>query len=124
MHVVADAHLVDSKGKQVGNPNQVYIAFKKDDVRSDEQLQVNAQAVFDAERQRFVATMDFSEKMDLVNGMYKVSLVALDANALGMAVWDLGQLDVWFKEGMLDANNQRMNEHYFPKKEILSQFPV
>ena len=105
MHVVADAHLVDSKGKQVGNPNQVYIAFKKDDVRSDEQLQVNAQAVFDAERQRFVATMDFSEKMDLVNGMYKVSLVALDANALGMAVWDLGQLDVWFKEGMLDANN-------------------
>ena len=36
MHLVADAHLVDSKAKQVGNPNQVYVAFKKDDVRSDE----------------------------------------------------------------------------------------
>ena len=64
--------------------------------------------------------MDFSEKLDLVNGMYKVSIVALDANALGMAVWDLGELDVWFKEGMHDTNNQRMNEVYFPKKEILS----
>lgn len=36
MHMVLDAHVVDSKGKQVGNPSQVYIAFKKDDVRSDE----------------------------------------------------------------------------------------
>ena len=42
MHVVADAHLVDSKGKQVGNPNQVYVAFMKEDVRANEQLQVNA----------------------------------------------------------------------------------
>ena len=68
--------------------------------------------------------MDFSEKMDLVNGNYRVSLVALDANAESIAEWDLGLLDVWFKEGMHDTNNQRMNENYFPKKEILSQFPV
>jgi len=67
--------------------------------------------------------MDFSEKMDLVNGHYKVSLVALDANALETVVWDLGRLEVWFKEGLHDANNQRMHENYFPKKEILSQFP-
>ena len=46
--------------------------------------------MYDEERQRFVATMDFSEKMDLVNGMYKVSLVALDSNALSKEVWDLG----------------------------------
>ena len=84
---------------------------------------MNAPAVYDAERERFVATMDFSEKMDLVNGHYKVSLVALDANALETVVWDLGQLEVWFKEGLHDANNQRMHENYFPKKEILSQFP-
>ena len=68
--------------------------------------------------------MDFSEKMELVNGKYKVSLVAIDSNALGMAVWDLGELDVWFKDGAHDTNNQRMNANYFPKKEIISQFPV
>ena len=87
-------------------------------------MQVNAQAVFDADRQRYVATMDFSAKMDLINGNYKVSLVAIDADAINMAVWDLGLLDVWFKEGSHDANNQHMNSNYFPKKEILSQFPV
>ena len=90
MHVVAEANLIDSKKKTVGNPGQVYMTFKKDDVRSEEQLQVNAPAIYDAERQRYVATMDFSEKFDLINGNYKVSLIALDSSAEDKMTWDLG----------------------------------
>ena len=42
MHLVVDAHLVNSKGNQVGRPKQLYIGFKKIDLKADEQLQVNA----------------------------------------------------------------------------------
>lgn len=70
-----------------------------------------------------MGTVDFSEQFDLVNGLYEVNLVALDQSAETEAVWPLGTLNVWFKEGQSDANNQRMNENYFPDREIIAQFP-
>ena len=68
--------------------------------------------------------MDFAEKMDLVNGIYAVSLVALDDRALEKVEWELGEIKVWFKDGMRDTNNQGMSEDYFPGREIVSQFPI
>ena len=62
--------------KTVGKPSQVYIAFKKIDYRSNEQLQINAQAIYNEEVKRFVGTVDFSNQFDLVNGKYSVELVA------------------------------------------------
>ena len=44
--------------KTVGKPSQVYIAFKKIDYRSGEQLQINAQAIYNEEVKRFVGTVD------------------------------------------------------------------
>jgi hypothetical protein len=41
-----------------------------------------------------------------------------------MNTWELGSLDVWFKEGVKDANNQHMHDNYFLKKEIVSEFPT
>ena len=68
--------------------------------------------------------MDFYERMELVNGIYKVSLVAIDERAINKAEWDLGELKVFFKDGLRDTNNQGMSSEYFPGKEIISQFPV
>ena len=68
--------------------------------------------------------MDFTEKMDLVNGIYRVTLVSLDNRTLEKVEWELGEVKVWFKDGMRYANNQGMSQDYFPGKEIVSQFPV
>ena len=66
--------------------------------------------------------MDFSEQMDLVNGIYKVSLVALDQRASNNVEWELGEINVFFKDGLRDTNNQAMSSEYFPGKEIVSTF--
>lgn len=47
--------------------------------------------------------------MDLVNGIYKVSLVALDQRAINKAEWELGEIKVFFKDGLRDTNNQAMS---------------
>ena len=38
MHAVINATLIDDDNEVMGRPNQVYIAFKKNDLRADEQL--------------------------------------------------------------------------------------
>ena len=73
---------------------------------------------------RFVGVVDFSHQFDLVNGNYKVALLALDSSATAPEVWQLGTLNVWFKEGQSEANNQRMSASYFPRREIIAQFPA
>ena len=53
-----------------------------------------------------MASIDFSDKMDYVNGYYQVTLYAIDRSAQKSEnTWELGSLDVWFKEGVKDANN-------------------
>ena len=46
-----------------------------------------------------MGVVDFSSQFDLVNGKYSVALVAQDSSAEQTEWWDLGTLDVWFKEG-------------------------
>jgi hypothetical protein len=71
MHFVIDASTVDQEGVAIeGLVDSLFVGFKKDDMREDEQLQINAQAEFDLERKRYVASIDFSDKMDYVNGYY------------------------------------------------------
>ena len=96
--------------------------FKKEDWRESEQLSINAQAQYSAEDGgSFVGTVDFSQQFDLVNGKYRVQVVALDSSLQSKTEsWDLGSLNVWFKEGRSETNNQRMNENYFLKKEIIA----
>ena len=52
-----------------------------------------------------------------------MQVVALDSSLKEKETWDLGSLNVWFKEGRYETNNQRMNENYFLKREIIAQFP-
>ena len=65
---------------------------------------MNAQATYDVESGRFEGRVEFSEQFDLVNGKYRVRMFALDSSA-AMSEWNLGRLDVWFKEGQTEANN-------------------
>ena len=44
MHYSVSIDLDDDLGKRVGEPDQVYLTFKKEDRRESEQLSINAQA--------------------------------------------------------------------------------
>jgi len=49
--------------------------------------------------------------------------MALDSSLQSPEAWELGSINVWFKEGVAETNNQRMNDNYFLKREIIAQFP-
>lgn len=122
MHFMAKAHTKDKSGKSAGVPAQVYLTFRKIDALKEDQLFVNAQALYIEEVDAFVGTVDFSAQFDLVNGVYQVTLVGNDGSA-PRDVWELGAMEIWFKEGQKDATNQGYNANYAPKRTIIAEFP-
>ena len=84
---------------------------------------MNAQADIDADTGVFSGFADFSKQFDLVNGRFTVALVAADSSSAKVETWDLGTLNVWFKEGQVENNNQYLNKNYFPKESVIAQFP-
>jgi len=78
-------------------------------------LTVNAPAVFDEASQTYKAMFDFSRQLNGVHGEYEVSLIAHDAHTstpLADRKLKLGNLYVFFKEGVLETNNQDLHEMY------------
>jgi hypothetical protein len=56
-------------------------------------------------------------------GMYQVNLVCVFSDAAQL-YWELGEIEVWFKEGTRDKDNRGVNSDYvFPRQEIMSTFP-
>jgi len=105
LHFTAGVELTDATKLVLGHPDQVYLAFKRIDSLKDDQLQINAQALWSSELGKFYGYANFAEHFDLVNGKYSVSLISIDTSAEVPASWSLGTLEVWFKEGQSDANN-------------------
>ena len=81
--------MLDSKKEKTGQPEQVYIAYKRTDSVNGDQLQVNSLAMYAASLDLYAGKTNFSEKFDLVNGDYEVKLVAIDSSA-GVQEWKLG----------------------------------
>ena len=101
----AKVSLQDSKKQAVGQPEQVYLAFKRTDGDSaDQQLQVNNLAMYNDTLGIYAGKVNFTDKFDQVNGEYEVKLVALDSSA-GKQEWKLGSISIWFREGEYSANN-------------------
>jgi len=50
--------------------------------------------------------------MEHLNGEYEVKVHASDYRAQRNEVWDLGTINVWFKEGLDEGNNQGVKEAY------------
>jgi hypothetical protein len=61
--------------------------------------------------------------MEHLNGEYEVKLHASDYRAIKQEVWDLGSINVWFKEGLDEGDNQGIHEEYKPNKVIEHYFP-
>ena len=49
LHFSIGVNLQDTNKVKVGQPDQVYLAFKKKDIRESDQLQINAQAALNPE---------------------------------------------------------------------------
>jgi hypothetical protein len=128
LHVTAKASLLGVDPKTV-YPKQVYLSMRIEDVGRAPLLWMNSVATYNAEQQHFEATIDFSKQPDPINGVYELKLVALDPAAVfddeKEIVWNLGTIDVWYKEGLSLIDHQRKvtDNRYFPKDEIVAQFP-
>ena len=72
MHFSVSVDLINEQGSVVGEPDQVYLTFKKEDWKESEQLSINAQASYNGSEKKFEGTVDFSDQFDLVNGQYSV----------------------------------------------------
>jgi hypothetical protein len=76
----------------------VYLSLRKTDYMPGSQVPITAYA--DIQNQ---ITFDF-KRMDLINGSFEIKLVGVSAGQEPV-VWDLGSVNVWFKEGNSKATN-------------------
>ena len=94
---------------------QVYLSLKKVDYMNDLQQSVNSYAID--------GKVSFPiDGLNLVNGRYHMTLVGTSANGSAQK-WDLGPIDVWFKEGQQKTTNNHIPESYLMKANLEASFP-
>ena len=57
-------------------------------------LTVNGYSVFNSKSNQYEITFDFFDKMEYLNGIYDMTLVASDINSDKKLEWNLGQIQV------------------------------
>lgn len=65
---------------------------------------------------------DYTKLMEHVNGIYELSLHVADINSANTFVWNMGQIKLWFKEGLDDVDNTGISLEFKPKEEIHNIF--
>lgn len=70
----------------------------------------------------FDILFDYTKHMEHVNGNYRMSLHVADSNASSTFVWSLGEIKLWFKEGLDNVDNTSLSAEFAPKTEIFNHF--
>ena len=87
----------------------VYLTFQKTDYKPELQLAVNAIS-------SAASIISFSfDNLNLVNGEYSITLTACSSSGKNVK-WNLGKVDVWFKEGQNSATNNHISESFLTTK--------
>jgi hypothetical protein len=104
-------------------PSQVFFSIKKRDTAGS--LGVNAYARYSKETGRFEASLDVSKDLQAahLNGDYDLTVTAADYRAGESLTWHLGQIKVWFKEGLDQGVNNGVSGDYKPLPTIEFTFP-
>ncbi|CDW80313.1 dolichyl-diphosphooligosaccharide--protein glycosyltransferase subunit 2-like [Stylonychia lemnae] len=118
LHVGVSALFQQSEG---GNPQQIYLRLQKKGAA--DHLSYQAYAKLNVKTGLYHLTFDFTKGMEHLNGEYQVELHASDFRAQRNEVWDLGTLNVWFKQGLEEGNNLGLKDIYQPDKVIVHIFP-
>ena len=61
--------------------------------------------------------------VDHINGVYDIEIHAADIRADSKHVWQVGSIQVWFRQGLDEGDNQGIKEAYVPKTLIKHIFP-
>ena len=67
-------------------------------------------------------TFDISQMMEAINGVYNMKLMLSDSRASNSIEWDIGLINIWFKEGVQEGSNNGVLETRTPDKEIWNIF--
>lgn len=74
---------------------------------------------FNAKTNSYHISFGFAKGMEHLNGEYEMKLHASDYRAIKQEVWDLGSLNVWFKEGQDEGDNLGIKDEYKTDKVIV-----
>lgn len=87
-------------------------------------LAINAYGKYNKESGRFEASLDVSKDLEShLNGDYDLIVTATDYRADAPAKWDLGQIKIWYKEGLDEGTNNGVRSEYRPLPTIEFTFP-
>lgn len=101
--------------------SQVYFSVKR---KVPGSVQINAYGKFNKETGLYEATLDVSKDFEQhFNGDYDVQVHAADYRAESPLNWNLGQIKIWFKEGMEEGVNNGIRADYRPLPQIDFTFP-
>lgn len=115
LHLQVSAKFRDSES---GSPAQVYLTLKKKDSTS-KQLKYQAYGKYNAKTNNYHITFGFAKGMEHLNGEYELKVHASDYRAIKQEVWDLGNLNIWFKEGQDEGDNLGIKDEYKSDKVIV-----
>lgn len=115
LHLQVSAKFRDSES---GNPAQVYLTLKKKDSTS-KQLTYQAYGKYNSKTNSYHITFGFAKGMEHLNGEYELKVHASDYRAIKQEVWDLGNLNIWFKEGQDEGDNLGIKDEYKSDKVIV-----
>lgn len=96
----------------------MYLRVIKTDFAASKQIPVSKRG--DPEARRVVFKFD---DLNQISGDYDFVLVGVTDEGL-QTEFDLGSINVWFKEGNPELVNDGVHESYAPKPQIVAQFPT
>lgn len=63
------------------------------------------------------------DSLNQVNGQYQMTLVGSNGAAGKTISWELGTINVWFKEGQKEMTNNHILESFLPQEEVKASYP-
>ena len=88
------------------------------------QIRVTKHAEYNTKTDEYEINVNFKKDFEHLNGDYEMELFIQDINAEGGSTsWKLGELHIWFKQGLEGGTNSGVRGEYLPKEVIEHIFP-
>lgn len=118
IHLAVDASFTKSNEK----PSQVFFSLRRKS--TEKSLAVNSYGKLNKESGLYEVSVDVSKDFDQhFNGDYEISVHAADYRADGPATWNLGNIKIWYKEGLEQGSNNGVQSTYRPLPNIDFTYP-
>ena len=119
IHMAVDAGFTKTKNEK---PAQVFLSLKKKS--AERSLAINSYGKLNKETGLYEVTVDVSKDFDQqFNGDYQIAIHAADYRSDAPSSWNLGEIKLWFKEGLDEGSNSGVSATYRPLPNIDFSYP-